>query len=321
MRELDLTTLRLFVAVCDARSIAKAGEQAHMVGSAISKRLAQLEDTVGTPLLVRKRRGMEPTAAGQTLLEHARGMLASTELIARDMAAYASGTRGQVRLLATASVMAESLADDVAAFLQLTGHQDIQIDIEERLSTEVVRGILGGSASLGLCWVGQHAADLRGLQSRPYRSDHLSIVAHPAHPLAGLHSVRFEHTLDFEHVSLPVTSAVQVMLQRAAAEMGRSVKYRVIVANFESALRVVRANLAISVVPQEVALPYALAHNLRVIALDEPWAERHFAISFKDELSLSSAARLLLAHLQTCSVAAQTTSTLPRALMSSAPLN
>jgi len=310
MRELDLTTLRLFVAVCDARSIAKAGEQANMVGSAISKRLAQLEDTVGTPLLVRKRRGMEPTAAGQTLLEHARGMLASTELIARDMAAYASGTRGQVRLLATASVMAESLADDVAAFLQLPGHQDIQIDIEERLSTEVVRGILGGSASLGLCWVGQHAADLRGLQSRPYRSDHLSIVAHPAHPLAELRSVRFEKTLDFEHVSLPVTSAVQVMLQRAAAEIGRSVKYRVIVANFESALRVVRANLAISVVPQEVALPYALAHNLRVIALDEPWAERHFAISFKDEQSLSSAARLLLAHLQTCSAIAEATSVL-----------
>lgn len=300
MRELDLTTLRLFVAVCDARSIAKAGEQAHMVGSAISKRLAALEDTVGTQLLVRKRRGMEPTAAGQTLLEHARGMLASTELIARDMAAYASGTRGQVRLLATASVMAESLADDVAAFLQQPGHQDIQIDIEERLSTEVVRGILGGSASLGLCWVGQHAADLRGLQSRPYRSDHLSIVAHPAHPLAELSRVRFEQTLDFEHVSLPVTSAVQLMLQRAAAEMGRSVKYRVIVANFESALRVVRANLAISVVPQEVALPYALAHNLRVIALDEPWAERHFAISFKDESSLSSAARLLLAHLEQC---------------------
>jgi DNA-binding transcriptional LysR family regulator len=149
------------------------------------------------------------------------------------------------------------------------------------------------------------------LQSRPYRSDHLSIVAHPAHPLAGQRSVRFEQTLDFEHVSLPVTSAVQVMLQRTAAELGRTVKYRVIVANFESALRVVRANLAISVVPQEVALPYALAHNLRVIALDEPWAERHFAISFRDESSLTPAARLLLAHLQTCSEAAQTTLTLP----------
>lgn len=115
-------------------------------------------------------------------------------------------------------------------------------------------------------------------------------------------SVRFAETLDFEHVNLPVSSAVQVMLQRAAAELGKSVQYRVIVANFESALRVVRANLAISVVPQEVALPYAVAHNLKVIALDEPWAERHFAISYKDEASLSLAARLLLKHLEQVSL-------------------
>jgi DNA-binding transcriptional LysR family regulator len=85
------------------------------VGSAISKRLAQLEETVGTPLLVRRRHGVEPTPAGETLLEHARTMLASADRIEQDMAAYVSGVRGQVRLLATASVMAESLADDVAA--------------------------------------------------------------------------------------------------------------------------------------------------------------------------------------------------------------
>ena len=69
MRELDLTTLRLFAAVCDARSIARAAEQANIVGSAISKRLAQLEDTVGTQLLVRRRHGVEPTPAGESLLD------------------------------------------------------------------------------------------------------------------------------------------------------------------------------------------------------------------------------------------------------------
>ncbi|MGH6637496.1 MAG: LysR family transcriptional regulator, partial [Polaromonas sp.] len=111
MRDLDMTTLRLFATVCETRSIARAAEQASIVGSAISKRLAQLEDTVGTPLLVRRRRGVEPTPAGESLLEHARTMLASAERIERDMAAYAQGVRGQVRILATASVMAESLAD------------------------------------------------------------------------------------------------------------------------------------------------------------------------------------------------------------------
>ena len=89
--DLDLTTLRLFVTVCETRNMARAAERVHMVGSAISKRLAQLEETVGTPLLQRRRHGVEPTPAGQTLLEHARDMLAGACRIERDMSAYAAG--------------------------------------------------------------------------------------------------------------------------------------------------------------------------------------------------------------------------------------
>lgn len=294
MRDLDMTTLRLFAAVCETRSIARAAEQANIVGSAISKRLAQLEDTVGTPLLVRRRRGVEPTPAGESLLEHARTMLASAEQIERDMAAYALGVRGQVRILATASVMAESLADDVAAFLQVQAHHDIRVTMEERVSPDVIRGIKEGVASVGICW---DAADLTGLQSRSYRSDHLAIVVHPSHPLARNETVRFEQTLDYEHVSLPAHSAVQVLLQRAAALQGKAVVHRVIVSNFEAALRVVRANLAISVVPREVAEPYARTYGLRVVPLLDAWASRRFAICFRDASSLSAAAQLLVSHL------------------------
>lgn len=300
MRDLDMTTLRLFAAVCDARSIARAAEQANIVGSAISKRLAQLEDTVGTPLLLRRRHGVEPTPAGESLLEHARAILASADQIERDMGAYALGVRGQVRILATASVMAESLADDVAAFLQVQAHHDIRVTMEERVSPEVIRGIKEGVASVGICW---DAADLSSLQSCGYRHDHLGIVLHPSHPLAGHESLSFEQTLDYEHVSLPVQSAVQVLLQRAAALQGKTIVHRVIVSNFEAALRVVRANLAISVVPREVAEPYARTYGLRVLPLTDAWARRRFAICFRDEAGLSAAARLLVRHLADTSVA------------------
>ena len=67
MRDLDLTSLRLFVATCDHRNIARAGLQAHIGASAISKRLAQLEEAVGAPLLERQRRGVVPTAAGELM--------------------------------------------------------------------------------------------------------------------------------------------------------------------------------------------------------------------------------------------------------------
>src|SRR5262249_47409268 len=85
MRDLDLTTLRLFVAVCETQNMARAGEQAHIVASAISKRLAQLEETVGATLLERRRRGVTPTPAGEMVLTHARAMLAAADRVARDM--------------------------------------------------------------------------------------------------------------------------------------------------------------------------------------------------------------------------------------------
>ncbi|MBK8070764.1 MAG: LysR family transcriptional regulator [Ramlibacter sp.] len=292
MRDLDLTTLRLFASVCETGNIARAGEQAHIVGSAISKRLAQLEDTVGTPLLVRRRHGVTPTPAGEAMLEHARAMLASASRIERDMAGFAAGVRGQVRILASASVLAESLADDVAAFLKRPEHRNIQVDMEERISPEVVRGVTGGTASVGICW---DAADIGTLQSRPYRSDHLAIVVPDGHALAKRKRVRFGDTLDYDHVSLPVSSAVQVMLQREAAALGRTVAYRVIVNNFEAAMRVVRAGLAISVVPREVATLYAKAYGVRVVTLQESWARRRFILCHRDPLS--PAAQLLVDHL------------------------
>lgn len=294
MRDLDLTTLRLFVDVCETGNIARAGERVGMVGSAISKRLAQLEHQVGTALLTRKRHGVEPTAAGHTLLEHARGMLDSASRIERDMEGYAAGARGQVRILASVSAMTESLADDVAAFLKMPAHRTIQVDLEERVSPEIVRGVREGLASLGVCW---DAVELGALQSRPYRTDHLCIVVPRGHPLALRKSLRFEQTLDYEHVSLPINSAVQVMLQRAAARLGRTLIHRVIVTNFEAALRVVRAGLAISLVPREVADVQAAAYGLRVIPLAESWAQRRFILCFRDAQALSPAAQLLVEHL------------------------
>ena len=301
MRDLDLTSLRLFVAVCETRNIARAAEQQAIVGSAISKRLAALEDTVGTPLLVRRRHGVAPTPAGETLLEHARALLARAAQIERDMAGYAAGVRGHVRVLATQSAIAESLADDVAAFLKARGHQHIRIDMEEAVSTQVLRAVREGSASLGICW---DAADLRGLHHWPWRGDRLAVVMPPGHALARRKRLALADTLPYEQVSLPPESAVQVMLQRAAALAGQPIRYRVVAATFDAALRVVRSRLAIAILPAELSAPYAEAFELRVTPLTDAWAQRRFAIACRDPEALTPAARLLVEHLVAAAKAA-----------------
>ena len=303
MREFDPLSLRLLIATCETRNIARAAEANHMVPSAVSKRLSQLEEVAGVRLLERGPRGVRPTPAGETLLEHARAMLGSADRAARDMAAFAAGVRGKVRLLASISSMAEFLPDDVAAFMQDPLHRDIQVDIEEALSSDIPRALHAGTASMGICW---DTADLRGLQTRHYRSDHLAIVAHPSHSLAQQVAVAFIDTLDFDHVGLPSATAGHALLARAAAMAGRTMHYRALLSTFEAVLRVIRANLGISVAPIEIAEPYATALGLRVIPLTDAWALRRFAISYRDEDSLSPPARLLLEHLHKRAVAAET---------------
>jgi DNA-binding transcriptional LysR family regulator len=294
MKDLDLITLRLFVGVCDSRSIARVGERENLVPSAISKRLAQLEQDLGCRLLTRIRRGVVPTAAGETLCEHARGLLGAARRVTQDMTSYTAGASGLVRLMATTSSVAESLPDDIADFLKHPAHHAIRVNVQEQLSRDVVRALREGSVSLGVCW---DAADLSGLQTFPYRQDHLAIVTHAQHPLAQRKDMAFIDSLEFDHVALPASSAVQLMLVQAAAAAGQSVRFRVEVSTFEAALRVVRAGLGISVVPQEVARPLALAFNLSIIPLTDAWARRRFAICFQDERSLSVAAKQLAEHL------------------------
>jgi DNA-binding transcriptional LysR family regulator len=99
-RTFDPVTLRLFVAVCEERNIARAAEREAIVASAVSKRVAAIEAEVGAPLLVRGRRGIEPTAAGQALLRQAREVLSTMARMHAELSDFASGTQGSVRLVA-----------------------------------------------------------------------------------------------------------------------------------------------------------------------------------------------------------------------------
>ena len=82
-----------------------------------------------------------------------------------------------------------------------------------------------------------------------------------------------------------------------AALAGAPIKYRVVAATFDAALRVVRSQLAIAILPAELSAPYVEAFALKVTPLSDPWARRRFAICCRDEQALKPAARLLIEHL------------------------
>jgi len=277
----DLTSLKLFSLVCAAGNISQAAKRAHLVPSALSKRMAQLESDLGVQLLERRRQGVLPTPAGLTLLEHVNGIQVILDRLQRDMAAYSQGLRGQVRILATASVLSESLPDDIANFLKKSEHQGIQFEIEERNSARVVEGVRQGDAKIGICW---NHTDFKDLQTRPYRTDRLAVVVPENHPLASRDRIKFKETLDYQHVGMPLNSTVVSYLRQAAIDVGKSFTFRVFVSGFDAALRVVRSKLAISILPVEVADAYRFRSDIQVIPLTDAWATRQFVICHRGDI-------------------------------------
>ena len=263
MRELDLTSLRLFVTVCETRSLAKAGQAHHVVGSAVSKRMQQLEAGLGIVLLARHRRGVVPTAAGEVLLGHARSMLASADQALLDLSAQGHGIKGPVRVMATLSAILERLPDDIASFLAVPDHQQIQVTIEERNGYDIVQALRGGQTAVGVCW---DVEELDGLVVRPYLRDRLVAVMHPAHRLARRSRCAFEDTLNTDHIGMPPETSMRLMLDRMAGKLGRHIAYRMSVTTIDAVLRGTRAGLGLAILPD--ALIAGRTDGLRVVPLD-----------------------------------------------------
>lgn len=289
----DPVTLRLFVAVCEEGNIARAAAREALVASAVSKRVAALEAALGAPLLVRGRRGVVPTAAGEVLLRRAREVLGAMTRMHAELTEFATGVQGSVRVLAAPSVLAEHLADDIGAFL--AAHPRVRVSLDEQVSPEIVRLVREGAAEVGVLW---NAIDLGDLAAHRYRSDRLCVAMPAAHPLARRRTLRFEEALDHVSVCVAPGGTMDLLLRREAARLGRTPVARVQVSGMDAAARIVAAGLGAAILPREAVRGHASAESLALVPLADAWARRRFVVVTRADGSVQAATRLLVQHLE-----------------------
>ncbi|NMM11029.1 MAG: LysR family transcriptional regulator [Polaromonas sp.] len=293
-RRIDLTSLQLFVAVCELGSIGKAAEREFIAASAVSKRLSDLEATLSTPLLYRHARGVDLTPAGESLLHHARSVLFSLERMQGELSEYANGVRGHVRIHASISAIVQFLPEDLGAFIRQ--HAEVKIDLEEHLSTEVTRAVQEGAADLGVCNTAHGTGDL---QTRPYRNDKLVLIVPRGHDLAAQSAIYFEAALEYDQVGLPSNSSIYLAMRQAAAAVGRTLKLRIHVTGLDAMCRMIHNGLGVGVMPQRA---FDLMHGvgeLEAVELLDDWAARQIELVARDFSTLPLTARLLVDHLTT----------------------
>ena len=299
-RRIDLTSLQLFVAVCELGSIARAAQREFIAASAVSKRLSELEAAVETPLLQRHSRGVRLTPAGESLLHHARTVLFGLERMQGELAEYTEGVRGHVRVHANISAIVQFLPEDLGAFAQQ--HSQIKIDLQEHLSPDVLQAVQEGTTDLGICNLGPQGSG--SLQSRPYRSDRLVLVMPTGHALSARDAINFEEALDWDIVGLHAGSSISLAMRVAAAQAGRTLRQRIQVTGLDAMCRMIDNGLGVGLLPDRA---FALMHGvgrLQAVPLRDAWAQRELRLVARDFDALPVTARLLAEHLATPTPAA-----------------
>lgn len=289
----DFTDLSLFRHIVEAGSITHGAERMNLALAAASTRIRKLEEGFGAELLTRGRQGVAPTQAGRTLLQHARAILEQSERLQEDLGVYAGGHAGQVRVLSNTNSLTEFLPEALGSFL--AAHPNISVDIEERLSDEIVGLIAEGVGDIGIV---AGTVDAGGLTTYPFRSDKFVLVVARGHELARRAKISFAETLDYNFVGIDRASAIQRFLANKAAAAGRTLRLRVQLRSFDAVCRMVENHVGVGVVPLTTARWAAKTMAIQVVELTDPWALRNLSICLRDYKALPPYARQLVDHLR-----------------------
>jgi molybdate transport repressor ModE-like protein len=287
----DLVDLRLFADIVQAGSISKGAEASHMALASASARVSGMEQMLGAPLLERGRRGVVPTAAGHTLLHHARSVTAQVERMRGDLRGFSQGLKGEIRMLSNTAALVEIVPAALRAFL--TEHPNLSIDIEERTSVEIALAVAEGQVEFGVV---ADSADLGSLATKSLGADRLTVVVARTHPLAAREEVAFAELLDQPFVGLG-EGALYDHLNHNAARLGRRVTYRVRLRSLDAIARLVEAGVGIGVLPMAAVERHGLP-GLAAIRLSDDWADRRLLVCASDFSKLSTHARQFVAELE-----------------------
>lgn len=291
--KIDPVSLRLYLYVIELGTLAGAADRIHIVKSAASKRIAELESAFDAQLLRRTNRGVEPTAAGAALVNYARAALSEFDSLPTRMRDFSKGVRGHVRMLASMSAICQFLPGDLASFG--LAHPRIRVHFEEKDSATMLKTLAENGADIGVSVATDHAYEL---QEIPYHHYALAVLVPRSHVLAKRRGARFAEVLDHAHIGLRAGGATNTFLTRAAAELHRTIDFRMYVDSYDALVLMVDAGLGVGVVPRRILANYSDSLRVRAIALQETWASRELRIYLRQDERLPTATKMLAEHLR-----------------------
>ncbi|MFP3517045.1 LysR substrate-binding domain-containing protein [Pseudomonas sp. SIMBA_077] len=285
----DLVDLRLFIQIAESPSMTQGARKAFMSPAAASARIKSLEESLASRLLYRDSRGVELTPAGQLFLQHARVIMRQVDYMKNEFTEYGAEASGHIRIFANTTAATEFLPEILAGFL--AERPGVTVDLQERLSRDIVRGVMDGSTDIGII-AGPIKAD--GLQVIHFSTDQLIVVTPVEHPLAKRKKIKLTETLGYPHIGLHEGTTLLRFLNEQVALSGQTLNMRIQVYSFEAMCRMVEAGVGLAIIPESSARRHQQTMGLKIIELDEPWRVRERSILVRDLEALPAVIRALI---------------------------
>jgi DNA-binding transcriptional LysR family regulator len=177
---MDSSALETFLAVHRRGGVSSAADALARTQSAISRRLALLEDELGTPLFERVGRRMVLNEAGAALLPHAERVAAAIDDARAAIDGVKTGAAGSLRVVAVGTLADAALSRTLQRVR--AEHPGLDLRLHTATSAEVSAQVRAGAATIGLRYFADRSQEL---DCHVVRHEPLVVACAPAHRLAG----------------------------------------------------------------------------------------------------------------------------------------
>ncbi len=282
---MDFDDLQAFAAVAEQGSFSRAAESLYRTQPAVSKRVAALEQELGTQLFDRIGHTIQLTEAGRALLPRARDLLLRMEDSRRAVTNLSGQIGGVLHLGTSHHVGLHRLPPILRAFSRT--YPQVELDIRFMDSEAACHGVERGELELAIVTLPLEPSAVLALT--PAWHDPLAIVAAREHPLAGRRRLQLTDLAAYNAI-LPATGTfTREILQRALQPSGLRPKVGLSTNYLETIRMLVAVGLGWSVLPQTMLESDLVALNVSGLKL----ARELGAVRHRDR-TLSNAAGALL---------------------------
>lgn len=281
---LDLFDLQLFLNIVETGSLTRGAEYSSISLQAASERIKKLEQHYQVNLFIRHSGGVKLTFAGQVFAEHAQAILQQGQQLSRAMAVFSEGQHSNISLWCNSSAQSEYLPLLLPKYL--VNNPNIQIDLKEAESNDIIAALTSGTAKLGLISSFFTAPQLQTLE---FSDDPLVLICPEQHDLSASKALKLGDCLNYPFVGLMQYHSLQQSIEAQARLLHCEIQYRLRLPNFAAIAQVVANGVGIAIMPQRAAQRLAKLYAFKQIQLTGDWANRKLLLAAKnfDELSIA----------------------------------